>query len=1021
MSRSTKKSLQRQAGLHRVTSLVTLALWRWRQHWFLLLVTGVGMVAAVMVVCTIPLITAVMQTAGLRNVLSASPASSELTLRATVGALSTPTLGITNRLARPPFQDHLEGYLKDPPRLEIQTPEFNVIPSESPTLSTPLQLYADSMQEAAPHVILVQGRLPRTISEGIEVGITPATANALHIRVGSVITLESTFYIAPATGNTSPAPEQSYIQHIKLYVVGLFNVKANDPFWHEKDFQPVFKGTRRYYTALASTQTLLAAFNRIAANYAADQVYFPAGEYAYLYWYYYLDPSQVSPDRLDDLIGQLAATQEAVAQANSSIEGASQSVVQQLDLNAPVSSRDIIPGSLERFRSRIAVLRIPVAILALQITCLILFFVYVMAELLVDRQADTIALLRSRGASDSQIFGSHVTQCMGLSLLALVTGPFLAYMTVNFIAQGLLPATDRDALNVLPNAPIEALLNVKWYALVTVGVTIVVMISALYRASHKHVLARRQQRARSPWRPLWQRLHLDMVASVIALTGYGIALYLADIARLLDVRTQALVSAPVALIAPLFLLLAAVLLFLRFSPLLLRIVSRFVVRGRGAVPMLAVAHLARSPRQAVRMIMLLALATAFAIFTPVFAASQAQRTVDISAYQSGADFSGSIPPSAKLLPLKGETKLYRNIAGVLSATVGYVGEEMSGATYAPFPLQVRAIDPDTFAQATTWPTQNSSQALPSLLEQLVVQRKAAIRQGVIPAIVDAYTWSRLRLHVGEAFFVQQNSTVNENVQYIAIAEVQHIPTLSNSFSGGDASTNLLSGNAIVDYQTLAATKKKYFGLYTPANYVWLRTSDDPAAVAHVRRVLQTSNMHLDNLNDRRALIDAMQTDPLYLNLIVILVLGAVAALLLALMGNLLTSWLSVRTRLTQFVVLRALGATHRQLAGVLTWEQGLVYLMALFIGVGFGVLLSITEVPTLVFSNAPAASALGGLSSDEFYSIQQVIPAQVVFPSSLGIAFAALVAICAAVVGMMAYVALRPSMRPILRFSEARP
>jgi len=177
-------------------------------------------------------------------------------------------------------------------------------------------------------------------------------------------------------------------------------------------------------------------------------------------------------------------------------------------------------------------------------------------------------------------------------------------------------------------------------------------------------------------------------------------------------------------------------------------------------------------------------------------------------------------------------------------------------------------------------------------------------------------------------------------------------------------------------------------------------------------------MHLDNLNDRRALIDAMQTDPLYLNLIVILALGTGAAMLLALIGTLFASWLSVGTRLSQFVVLRALGALPRQVTGILTWEQGLVYLMGLLIGGGFGVLLSLTVTPALAFSTAPVASVLGGLSSNEFYVLQKAMPAQVVFPSSLAIAFVVLFVICLVAVGVMARVALHPSISPLLRLGE---
>lgn len=149
-----------------------------------------------------------------------------------------------------------------------------------------------------------------------------------------------------------------------------------------------------------------------------------------------------------------------------------------------------------------------------------------------------------------------------------------------------------------------------------------------------------------------------------------------------------------------------------------------------------------------------------------------------------------------------------------------------------------------------------------------------------------------------------------------------------------------------------------------------------------------------------------------------LTIGAVRALLLALRGDLLVSWLSVRTRLTSFAVLRALGAAPRQIASVLTGEQGVVYATALLLGVVFGALLSLTVVLALVFTDVPSSGVLSDVSSSEFYALQHVIPSQVVVPFSLSIPFIVLVAICLLALGMMVHVVLQLSMNWTLRLDE---
>src|SRR5437660_10450698 len=105
----------------------------------------------------------------------------------------------------------------------------------------------------------------------------------------------------------------------------------------------------------------------------------------------------------------------------------------------------------------------------------------------------------------------------------------------------------------------------------------------------------------------------------------------------------------------------------------------------------------------------------------------------------------------------------------------------------------------------------------------------------------------------------------------------------------------------------------------PIKHAWMRTHDDATALAYVRSALNTPRLHLENLYDRRAIINVLNTDPLYLNLLIVLTTGTTSALLLALVGDLLASWLSVRMRLASFAVLRALGGTPWQIARVLMW------------------------------------------------------------------------------------------------------
>src|SRR5262249_62017399 len=126
-----------------------------------------------------------------------------------------------------------------------------------------------------------------------------------------------------------------------------------------------------------------------------------------------------------------------------------------------------------------------------------------------------------------------------------------------------------------------------------------------------------------------------------------------------------------------------------------------------------------------------------------------------------------------------------------------------------------------------------------------------------------------------------------------------------------------------------------------------RTTDEAASLASVRAALTSGPLQVTSLLDRRQMTAAAESDALHVDLLSVLALGAGTALLLALVGILLGSWLNARSRLTSFALLRALGSEPRQLASVLLWEQGIVYGLALGLGIGIGFVLAAAVLPAI--------------------------------------------------------------------------
>lgn len=1015
-----------------LASTLSLASSRWKNTWFLLVIMTLGMIAAVIIVCAVPLFENVMNTAGLRHELRAEPDSAEITV-------NTITLGLSTSVSTN-VRDTFSSLLKQDLGNMVHPTQFTIIASNyafaKPSKDRQsLYLYGASMQQAASHLGRIQGHLAQITTaqqHEIEVMMTPDSAKQLGLKVGDTFPLTLTFSLAPDDPSQPSTDSKPKIQAITARLTGLFNVNAsNASYWHGEDFKhlqfALDKSISYSYTILAPNESLLAIADGLSAQYQINKgqtpAIFSAGQT--LRWYYQLDVSSITMDQFDTLMNGCNTLQDDYISSYGNLENSnapptlSFPYLSSTRLSSPMLSTDNNPGNLERFHNRINVVQVPAMVLTIQIVLLILFFVSLMTSLLIESQAGAIALLRSRGASSGQIFGSLFTHCLMLGAAAFCLGVPLTILAVVLLAQHFLPVGARDAITVITNNPWATAEQMLWYA---VGILLVMLLTtmiSLYFAARMDVLALRRDSARTNKRPLWQRLNLDVIAGIVAIVGYGISLYLSSISNALQGDAQALVVTPLSVIAPFFLVIGCMLLLLRLFPLLLRLGAWLAVRGRGAVSMLALAQVSRSPRQSIRMTMLLALSIAFLLFTVVYQSTQTQHIQDLTTYLASADFSADLPAASKLLPPITAERPYQDLPGVITASSGFIGNGRGGTS--DLSMQVRAVDANNFGSTVIWPSQTAAQTGKALLKKLVDMRTllASATGTVIPAIVDTNTLKLLRLHVGSLFTLNVEQYEQPTLNCIIIGVIPHIPTVNDTTVFDNNGKPVSMGGVLVDYTayttlfTKAVKGNPRLGALTPPqlNHIWLHTQDDAASVASVRTSLAKSQLF--NRIDRRAIQEELNTDPLYLILSGTLAIGAATAILLALIGNLLTSWLNARTRLTNFAVLRAIGSTPRQVASMLTWEQAIVYLTGLLLGVGIGAFIVQTVVPALTLTDLNT-----DVGNTQFYALQAAFPTHIVIPSSLLLGMLALVVVYGVALTMMVRIVSKPSLSQTLRLNE---
>jgi ABC-type antimicrobial peptide transport system permease subunit len=999
-----------------LSSVMILTAWRWRQQWLLLLVTGLGVLVATTLISSLPLFSSVMVTAGLRSTLRSTPGATRIGATMNLRAISTQGVTEAVKQINMMVEQDLAFYDNGAPASDIQ---IKVSGWSIGASNTFVDMHGISMSEATPHLQILQGSLPGDQDTSFDVIVTQSAATYLGVKVGSILPLQITITPGRQLGfRSQPNPIQLSLQ---AHVVGIFRTTNSDPYWNGANFEAQAPGStlNAPVNVLVSRPALLHLFDTLTASNKTDGISFGASSQVTLA--YTLTAAKITGDQASDLVNQLGVLQADAARQGASSNGFRPSFpyISNVTLNGSIFSSFSHPGPLDLFQNQVMLSTISTFLLTAQIACLVLFFVSTTASMLLERQMGEIALLRCRGASGQQIAGSLITQSIVLCLLAGLLGPVLALGTVALVAPHFLATLDQDALNALPQNFPQLLSTVSWYVLGAVFVTLATLIFSLVVALRLDALALRRETARSTRQPLWLRLRLDLVVAILALLSYGYALYAQSTQQLLNVQSQALILTPLNLLVPFLFLLAGILFFLRLFPALLRMSARLSQGMRGLSSPLALAQMERAPHQPMRMALLLGLATAFALFTLVLSASQTQRAQDLASYEAGADFSGFLPASMQsstdISPgaLARATGLYRQVPGVVSASVGYIEQQFlllnpDSPEETSRPLQLRAVDTSTFAQAAYWSTDESAQPLAGLLSQLAAQRSRALTRDVVPAIVTSSAWQLLHLHAGATFQLLTSSGQVDPVRYVALEEVAHIPPANESLESG----------MLVDFSTLAAVRAQSHESIS-LNYAWIQSSDAPVAVAHVRLALDTQPLALSQLMDRRSLAELNAANPLALNLLGILGFGVGAALLLALLANLVLPILSLRTRLTGFAILRALGTSPQQVARLLAWEQGFILVTALALGLLFGLLLAFMAVPSLIFTVLPGLGGNAAITStDAVYLFQHLTPVRIELPFSLVMALATLVLLCVLALVLMRFLALKPLLGQILRLSE---
>jgi len=483
-------------------------------------------------------------------------------------------------------------------------------------------------------------------------------------------------------------------------------------------------------------------------------------------------------------------------------------------------------------------------------------------------------------------------------VIALAVGPFLAVPLAYKIGQtsGFLSFSNIASHVGAPN--LSTFVAGAIVAVLAVVSGLVPAVGAARRTMGKH----KQEEARSRYRPLWQRIYADIALLALALYGYWV---LTKQGPILPSENQtAIVQDPFVGLAPGLFILAGTLLLGRTMPYVSAVLATVLRRGTVSLSM-ALQTISRTPRQYVRLTMLLSLTLSIGVFAAAVAGTIGANLQDQYHYQAGttvrlveddnkSDMLLALPPSWHL-----------RIRGVQRASAALrFGSYQSTLAAGDFssPVEVLGIDPQTFAQVAWFRADFATKPLPDLV--------ALLHSPTDPVVVtNQYFMDQSKARVGDQ--VQLSLAGADPVMVTIAGVVKYFPTLA------PAEGVYIIAN--IDFVRALA------GVPGPSE-MWMTTDHDASTTQRVISAVQATDRTVLDYEDQAPSITIID-NPLQVGIYGVTSIGFIIAAGLSMLGLVAYLYLSMERRASDFGVLRALGSSTGQVATMLLLEQ--LFLMVL--------------------------------------------------------------------------------------------
>ncbi len=609
--------------------------------------------------------------------------------------------------------------------------------------------------------------------------------------------------------------------------------------------------------------------------------------------------------------------------------------VRDVDIVLPGVRQDVAPTeALTAFSEEVNALSLQLFIIILPVGGLVLYFVSLVANLLVTRQQGEDVKLRSRGMSRSGVLWIHIQMWLMLVGVALAIAIFVSPYIVRIVGQ------TTSFLEIDTSAPVLGITFTLEAILTGVATGFISASSGLFlawRTTRQNINSFRQQSVRGG-KAWWQKAYIDLLILIPA----GYVLYTLNQQGGLTTEADSPFADPLTFIGPTLFALGATLLFLRLLPMFLGFLARVLAVTRNMTLLMALRELTRSEGRYRGALLMMAFTLSLTGFTASMASTLDRSLVDSINYAIGADLvivtvadaltdTGADDSGAATLTVTGynappvqDLRSIDELYGV-SRFGSYTARLVVRSSRVDG--KVVGIDRGDIAAVTRWREDYSTDDIGTLFNQL-----AGNRTGVL---LDTNTVNELAIAIGQEVTLQVQALGEWYETRVPVIGVFDFFPTTDPREGFVMITNIDPLFEVV-------------GTELPQN-VWLGL-DDGVEIDEVQQKIADIDFPVLRWLDPEETLRQAQAEPGRRGVLGFLSVGFVASIVLTLIGTIIQSTASFRAQSSQLGTLRAMGMSGFAVGIYMILLQSLMAASGILSGTSIGVVTTLLYLPLLDFS-----------------------------------------------------------------------